>query len=225
MSRSKQFIIGTIVVCAIVVLFIFFLNSPYYRQFKYIFSSAERLQDFVKGFGLWAPLIFFMVQFLQVIIAPIPGNLTGIVGGALFGIINGFLLNGAGIFLGSIVAFFIARVFGQPLVLKLIGKDIFYKYNKVFVGKSFIVLFCIFLFPFFPDDALCFMAGLSNMRVLNFIILILLGRMPGVFVSTLAGAGIISFTLIEWCIIGVLSLVLIWLGIKYSKKIEELISK
>lgn len=71
-----------------------------------IFSTLDTLQSFLLQFGIWTPLAFFLLQLLQIIIAPIPGGTIGLVGGALFGTIGGFLISAAGTITGSIIVLF-----------------------------------------------------------------------------------------------------------------------
>lgn len=61
-----------------------------------VFKSTQALQDYVEGFGVWAPLAFILLQLIQVIVAPIPGNVTTLAGGALFGFLPAFLYSTLG---------------------------------------------------------------------------------------------------------------------------------
>lgn len=206
-------ILGTIFYC--------FNKFNLYAHIKDIFSSPQNFKDFVINQGALAPLVFFLIQIGQVIISPIPGNLTALAGGALFGGISASLLSSSGIILGSLIAFYLARAFGKPLVVRFVGQSIFDKYSKVFSGKSCLSLFILFLLPFFPDDALCFLAGLSNMNFRLFLILTIFGRLPNIVFASLIGSGVISFSLITWIIIGVVSAILLFLLFRYKNKIEN----
>ena len=53
---------------------------------------------------------------LQVVIAPIPGELTGVVGGFLFGTWRAVVYSSLGLTVGSAVAFMLARLIGLPFV-------------------------------------------------------------------------------------------------------------
>jgi len=75
-----------------------------------IFSTLDSIQNFLLQFGIWTPLAFFLLQLLQIIIAPIPGGTIGLVGGALFGTVGGFLLSVSGTIIGSSVVFFIQAI-------------------------------------------------------------------------------------------------------------------
>jgi len=80
------------------------------------------MQEYISGFGLAAPVIFMLIQIIQVIISPIPGNITTLAGGALFGFWEAFIISSIAITIGSTIAFLIAKVFGRRLVVWMIGK-------------------------------------------------------------------------------------------------------
>ena len=157
-----------------------------------IFSTLDTLQSFLLQFGIWTPLAFFLLQLLQIIIAPIPGGTVGLVGGALFGTIGGFLISAAGTLTGSIIVFLLSKRFGRPFVIRFVSSELIEKYDHIKESKLNTVLFLIFLFPLFPDDMLCFIAGLSPMPVKTFILIIMLARTPSVFINTMIGAGIMD---------------------------------
>ena len=157
-----------------------------------IFSTLDTLQSFLLQFGIWTPLAFFLLQLLQIIIATIPGGTVGLVGGALFGTIGGFLISAAGTLAGSIIVFVLAKRFGRPFVLRFVSPELVEKYDHIKESRLNTVLFLIFLFPLFPDDMLCFIAGLSPMPVKTFILIVMLARTPSVFINTMIGAGIMD---------------------------------
>lgn len=157
-----------------------------------IFATLDTLQNFLLQFGIWTPLVFFLLQLLQIIVAPIPGGTVGLVGGALFGTVWGFLISASGTLAGSIIVFVLAKRFGRPFVLKFASPEVVEKYDHIKESKLTIILFLIFLFPLFPDDMLCFIAGLSGIPVKTFVIIVLLARTPSVFINNMIGAGIMD---------------------------------
>ena len=218
-----------IVLGSIILLIIIFLLTPLGKNLlssiKFAFSSQDQLQQYIKGYGILAPLVFIAIQILQVIIAPIPGNITTLASGAIFGVFNGFIYGITGIIIGSIIAYWLARFLGKPLVVKLIGKNTYNKYADTFIGRSFVVLLTVFLFPFFPDDALCLIAGVSNIKFGLFLILVIVGRSPSVLLTSYIGAGVITLQLWQWILIAVISFTLIGLSFKFGSKIEKYFKK
>jgi uncharacterized membrane protein YdjX (TVP38/TMEM64 family) len=217
---KKQVIWISILVAAVGILVAVYYIGKSYGWFTF-FESMDSIRNYVSSFGPMAPLIFFLLQFLQVIISPIPGNITTIAGGLMFGFFNGFLISFAAVFLGSICAFLLGRKFGRPLVERIAGKKNVDKYMVTVSSRQKIVLFLMFLFPFFPDDLLCLVAGLTAMRLPYFAVLVLVTRPFGLLFSALLGAGIISMPLWAWAIIIVVVIILFAFSIKYAPQIEE----
>ncbi len=218
--KKRRYIVLGIVVIILVVFFSTSFGRQAITQISRVFSSQDELQEYVEGYGILAPLIFLLIQIIQVIIAPIPGNVTTLAGGAIFGVWEGFLYGAIGIFVGSIIGYWLARFFGKPLVVKLVGNETYNKYSDTFFGRSFIVLLTVFLFPFFPDDALCLIAGVSKIKFGLFTILVVIGRTPGILLSSYIGAGVIKLALWQWVVIGIISISLITLSIKFGEKVE-----
>ena len=156
----------------------------YYR----LFSDRAQIRQFISSFGSSAPPIFMLIQILQVILAPVPGEATGFIGGYLFGVLPGFIYSSIGLTMGSWLNFVIGRLLGERYVRKLIPADRFEKIDRAVKRQGVIVLFILFLFPGFPKDYLCLALGVSTLPVKLFILLAGFGRMPGTFALSLQGA-------------------------------------
>ena len=179
------------------------------------YSRKKRLRRFLVSFGPYSAAVFTLLQALQVVIAPIPGELTGVVGGYLYGNAFGFLLSTLGLTLGSWVAFELANGLGRPFVERLIKKEIIAKFNFVTTNIGVTTCFLLFLLPGFPKDYLCYVLGLSRMELGTFLIISTLGRMPGTYLLTLQGASIRSHQYSMAVIVAVISVVAIFLGYVY----------
>ena len=82
---------------------------------------------FMGHFGIAAPLMFVVIQFIQTVVPVIPGSITIPLGVYMFGDVWGFIWNLMPIFLGSIFNFYLARKYGRSLVHMLVGDKY---YNK-----------------------------------------------------------------------------------------------
>ena len=139
-----------------------------------IFNDKNIMVDYIKELGLIAPIIFMLLQITQVIIPIIPGSISSIVGVLAFGSVLGFIYNYIGLIIGSIISYYLAKRYGISLIRKIFKEDTINKYlNKNKFTKFFLIAIIL---PYFPDDLLCYIAGISNMKFKNFIIIILLGR-------------------------------------------------
>lgn len=195
----------------------------YLRQKGWLemFESAEALQEYVGSFGAWAPVIFILLQIAQVIVAPIPGNVTTLAGGAMFGFWPALGYSTFAIFVGSMIAFGIGRVCGKPVVYRLASPKVVDKYLNVLASRQRLTLSLLFLFPFFPDDVLCLLAGLTGYSWSWFAVMVLLTRPWGLVFSALIGSGSLSMPLWGWVVLGALALAAMVLSIKYGSRLEN----
>ncbi len=189
-------------------------------------DSVEDLRNYVSGFGGYAVFIFIAIQFLQVVVLPIPGFITVSVGVLLFGAFRGSVYSVIGIVSASIVAFFIGRVFGYKVAGWLVGKENLDKGLELVKGKDKVILTFMFLFPFFPDDVLCFVAGLSSMSVPYYIVMITITRIINIVVSAYSVNGsIIPYNtwwgILLWIAVFILVAALCYAIYRHGDKIEN----
>lgn len=213
----------TVVLISVCVLALYFLKVS---GFLNKIDSVEALRKYVESYGKNAVWIFIVLQFLQVVVLPIPAVITVAAGVLLFGAFKSAVYSCIGIIVGSLIAFFIGKVFGYKVAKWLVGKENLDKWLNVIKGKDKIILTFMFLFPFFPDDVLCFVAGITTMSPLFFIIMIFITRIISVFASCYSINGsIIPFNtwwgLVLWGIFVAVTVVLAVLIYKKGDKIER----
>lgn len=143
-------------------------------------NSSEGLQNYLEKSGAWMPILYIVLQYLQVILLPIPTVVSTVAGLALFGPFQTLIFSFIGIVLGSITAFFIGRKFGYKAVVWIVGAETLDKWQKKLKGKDNLILTIMFVLPLFPDDVLCFIAGLSSMTNRYFLVMIVLTRLIGI---------------------------------------------
>lgn len=142
------------------------------------FDSVETLQQYITGFGLLAPVVLVAVQAAQVVLPVLPGFLGCAVGAVMFGWAGGFWCNYIGISMGSLIAFALARKYGQGFVSKMFSGK---KYDKwagwAAESRSYtIMLFLGMVLPLFPDDYFCYFTGLTKMSFRKFATIIIVGK-------------------------------------------------
>lgn len=155
------------------------------KEISYYADNPSELRKLGEG-SEW---IFIAIQVLQVIIAPIPGQAAAFAGGFIFGFWKGWGLTTLGLVIGSLIAMSLARVLGISLVRKVVPESIIQRFDSVISDGGYMTFFMIFLLPALPDDAVCFLAGLTKLKLLPLSIVCLLGRAPGMAVLSLTGAG------------------------------------
>ncbi len=157
-----------------------------------LFSNREQLILVVQKLGPFAPIAYMGLQILQTIIAPIPGNLVGGIGGFLFGW-WGVLWTLIGSTIGATLVFWISRRYGRGLVEKIADKKALKKFDFVLNNKrASRILFLIFLIPGLPDDAVCYLAGLTDVPIKKLIVIFAIGRLPAIVGNNYIGMGLES---------------------------------
>ncbi|OGR27779.1 MAG: hypothetical protein A2139_02830 [Desulfobacca sp. RBG_16_60_12] len=174
-----------------------------------ICTDKRWIKSVLKAAGPLAPLVFILIQGLQVVFAPIPGEATGFIGGYLFGAPLGLLYSTMGLSLGSVLAFLIARWLEEHYVKRWIPSEILQKFDFLMERQGALVAFILFLLPGFPKDYLCFVLGLSRMPFKLFLLICVVGRLPGTLLLTLQGAKVYKGDYYSTLIILGLCLVLI----------------
>ncbi len=193
-------------------------------------DSVEDLRNYVASFGYLAVVIYIAVNVLQVVLLPIPGFISIGTGVALFGAFRTSIYSLLGILLGSFIAFYIGRVLGYKVVTWIVGKENLDKWLKKVKNKDKIILTFMFLFPFFPDDTLCFIAGLSSMSTGYFIVMIICCRTISVFLSAYSLSGsIIPFNtwwgILLWGVVISITIFVAVIIYKYGDKIQNYFRK
>ena len=95
-----------------------------------VIQSQNALQEYLSSKGAWMPFVYTVLQFLQVVILPIPSVVSTLAGVALFGALRALVYSLIGVLLGSFAAFFFARKLGNKAVSWMIGKDALNKWQR-----------------------------------------------------------------------------------------------
>jgi uncharacterized membrane protein YdjX (TVP38/TMEM64 family) len=174
--------------------FVFFLvyqyNSQLWTQVGKLYDTLhdrQQLKGFIRSFGAYSPLAYILLQIIQVVVAPIPGGAIEFLGGYLFGVKAGFIYSMIGLFLGSWMAFSLARIFEKIAVEKFVSEQTRKKFDYLVEHQGVILSFILFLIPGFPKDALCYILGLTPMHLGIFLIISTIGRIPGTLIACLQG--------------------------------------
>lgn len=184
-------------------------------------TSQQALQDYIARRAPYAQLWFFLLQLLSVVLAPIPSNITALAGGVLFGMWTAFLLTWAAVFLGSLLVFGLARALGRNFADQVVSRRLSEKYQAVIHAKTTVFLTLAFLFPYFPDDVLCILAGLTDISFRRFALIVLLARPWGLLVASALGGSTVSIPLWGLGALGAAGLAVFVLGMKYGDRIEQ----
>lgn len=209
-----------------VVLFIALTVALYFVGFK-----GDWIKPIVESTGFFGYIIYIIIQvIITTLMTFVPATTFTftLLATGLFGPVIGFIVSAIGCFLSSMLMFFIGDKLGEPFVDWLIGKDIRIKTQERVSGRATVLVPFMLACPFFPDDAICMVSGLTKMKYWYFAICALLCRTIGVGVTAFLGGDILnysSFSILDWFLfinIIIIDIVLIW---KLSTKVEEIVNK
>ena len=202
-----------VVFCALVG---YFVGVPMVR----LAEDPQQFQNLVDSYGIWSRLIFIGMVVLQVIVAFIPGEPIELAAGYAFGFLEGTLLTLAGFLIGSLLIFQLVRRFGVKLVevffpMEKINQFSFLKNPK----KTKTLAFLLMLIPGTPKDFLSYFAGLTQLRLKTWLLIVAVGRLPSLITSTTTGAAAGEKNYILSAIMLGITLLLTVAGIVYYRMI------
>lgn len=188
-------------------------------------EKIDRLVEFIEGLGGWGYLVYFIIQVLQVVILPIPAVVCYVPGSLIWGPVNATLIASAGVITGSVISYFIGKVCGKPAVVWIAGSENVEKYAPYLAKRGKVLFVIMQILPFFPDDILCMLAGLTGMNFAFFSVSIILIRPAIIATYCFLGSGtVIPFSgwgIAVWAAIFIVCIVLAVLSFKYQDKIEN----
>lgn len=151
------------------------------------YTNEQALARYVKQAGPWGLLVFIGLQALQVVVSPIPGEATGIIGGYLFGTLPGLIYSTIGLTIGSCLAFGLGRWLGHHFAYRFVTAKTYDMFFFLTRTQGKLITFLLFLIPGFPKDFLCYILGASPLPLGTFLLLSTVGRIPGTWILSMQG--------------------------------------
>ena len=193
-------------------------------------EKITRLTEIIRSTGEWGMIVYVLIQILQVVVLPLPAAVCYIPGSLIWGGLTSTLLASAGVISGSLIAYAIGRFFGKRAAEWIAGKEAVEKYAKFIGNKGKVIFLLMQILPFFPDDILCIVAGLTSMNFAFFIVTIVVVRPVIIALYCFLGTGSIipfgGWGIPVWISIFAVCIVLAVLALKYQDRFEKwLVSK
>jgi len=157
-------------------------------QLKNGMQAAEQIRAAMLAYGPLTPLLFMGIQIGQVLIAPLPGEASGFLGGYLFGAWPGFIYSSIGLTIGSWIAFGLGRLLWDFMPERILNSKTYQRFNTLVNKGDSTIPFLLFLIPGIPKDALSYILGISRMPLGLFLFIAGVGRMPGTLLLSFQGA-------------------------------------
>lgn len=185
-SKTRAYIRLSLLFASIVLLSILLMHFG-----RSTFLDAEWLENLpckMHEYKSYAFLVLTGLQFLQILICLIPGEPIQIASSYLYGIVPGYLISIIGAFFGAIAAYKLAELIGKNAVHQIFGEEKVEEYRKrLNSGRSMAIVLIIYIIPGIPKDFVAYVAGISEMKLVPFLILSTIGRSPGILGSLIMG--------------------------------------
>ncbi|MBI2854749.1 MAG: TVP38/TMEM64 family protein [Chloroflexi bacterium] len=188
-----------------------------------ISQAIENLREYIRSFGVWAPLVSAALMVLQSVLFPVPGQVVTISNGLLFGAFWGTLLSWSSAMVGALVCFFIARALGRPTVEKLASKKALAVADRFFCRYGNNSVLIARLIPVVSFDAVSYLAGVTSISFLGFIVATGIGQIPATIVYSVLGQNLTKVTSLGIYAFGII-VALVVLGFTLKKAFERRLS-
>lgn len=187
-----------IILCLVVIAFL--LNPGWLAVIRQAFSpdSIQSLADYLRGFGILAPLISLALMVLQAVIAPLPSSLIAGANGIIFGLWWGTLLSWGGNVLGASVSFWMARWLGRDAVARWVHPRYLTQVDALSERHGFGIVLAARLTPIISLDFIGYLAGMSRMKFRDYTLANIIGLAPGMFAYTMLGNDLASAEASIW---------------------------
>jgi uncharacterized membrane protein YdjX (TVP38/TMEM64 family) len=182
---TQKILNSSLIVITILALWV--LRSPLASMMHW-FSNPQAVIEAVQGSGFWGPTVLFVLFVLQVFFAFIPGQALMVASGYIYGFTGGMLITWSSLVIGGQAAFWLARHSGRPFAEKWISPAILDRWDKNAAGQGIGFFALTLVLPLFPNDAMCYVAGLGKITSRRFLIANMLGRGQASFITVFIGA-------------------------------------
>ena len=184
MSNKK---LSILVISGLTLIAMWIYRQPLIESLQW-FSDLNAVIESIKGYGLWGPFVLFILFILQTFLALIPGQALMVASGYIYGFGGGILITWISLVVGGQMAFWLARRYGRPFAEKWVSAKILDRWDKSAAGQGIGFYVITLVMPFFPNDAMCYVAGLGKMSGRRFLIANIMGRGIASFLTVIVGA-------------------------------------
>lgn len=222
MTRGDIFKFGGLIAFFALMVIVVILIWPYIHE-AFEPGGLSRVIDDVRNAGPLGFLILLAMQFMQIVVAFIPGEVVQMAAGMMYGPWLGAAVVLLGCIISSAFVFAVVHRLGAPFVRDMVPTKYLDKFNAFEEsGKLSIVVFILFLIPAMPKDTFTYLVPLTNMRMRDFLVLSNVGRIPGIVISTYAANGLVDGNITQSIIIFAVVAVIAIVAIVFRDKIMNL---
>ncbi len=187
---KKSTYIKTGVILAIICMYLFI--TPIKNTIDEVISvfatlDVEAIKAYILSFGIWAPVISFLLMIFQSLAAPLPAFLITFANAALFGWVKGAILSWTSAMAGAVICFYISKIYGRNTAEKMTNKFALEEVDKFFDKYGNYAILIARLLPFMSFDIVSYAAGLTSMGLWSFFWATGVGQLPATIVYSYVG--------------------------------------
>lgn len=186
------------------------------------FTSLDEINKLLDEYKTASIFIYMGLQVFQIVVSILPGQALQFAAGYVYHFWLGYLYTLLGVALGTVVTFYLARLLGKDALHVIFGEEKFSRFVRTINSKrSYTVLFVIFLIPGVPKDLFTYAAGVSEIRIVPFLLLSLIGRSPAMIGSIWMGSMFYKGSYTGPVILGAVAVILFIAGILNRNKMVQ----
>lgn len=224
-QKNYRFITDIVLLVAFVAVIIF-LTIKYAPHITELARKPDEFRDMILSYGYFGVIVFIFIQVFQIIIAAIPGELIQIAGGFVYGAWLGTLYLIIGVIVGTLVAFYTARLLGYSIIKKVVAEEKLARFKNMMESKKTdLVISVLFLLPGLPKDFLVYVGGLTPVKPMKFIVITTIARFPALFFSAYIGENIQEQDYVQALVISIIAVVLFLLGVINRERVFKRINR
>lgn len=167
------------------------LTLALWKPLTNFIENPDSLALLIEEAGIWGPVVFMLLNTVQVLLAIIPGGPFEVAAGALFGPFTGTLMCDIAMTAGGMITFFFARKFGMQFIELFVDRKEIESVKFLHSNKKYTtLLFLFFLLPGTPKDLMCYVVGLTDIKWTTWLVINFVGRFPAILLSALGGSAL-----------------------------------
>lgn len=222
-KRSVILAFASATVCISLFLFLYFSLG---KELLTVVSDRETFRQWLESLPIPSDLAFVLIRAFQTVIKIIPAEPLEIGSGYIWGTWGGFAYCMIGTEIGSLIIILLTKIFGIRFVnlfadVSKINEWSFIKDSK----KRWVLLFIIYVIPGTPKDLITYFIGLTDIKIIPFLLITGIARIPAIISSTYCGNTLVDknymLFAVVFAVITVVSAAGTYIGLKYLSKFKK----
>ncbi len=165
------------------------LRQTYGNELLEIVESKEKFDAFISSFGVRGEIVFVTIRAVQTVVKIIPAEPLEIAAGYVWGTYKGLALCMLGTEIGSAIILILTSLFGIKLINMLFDVRKINEWSFISDSKrKYALLTIIYLIPGTPKDFITYFVGVTDTKILPFLVLTGIARIPSIISSTWCGS-------------------------------------